>query len=37
VVIHQGRVAEVGRHEELLARDGLYRRLYALQVEGVPG
>ncbi len=35
VVIHQGRVAEVGRHEELLARDGLYRRLYALQVEGV--
>jgi subfamily B ATP-binding cassette protein MsbA len=36
VVIHQGRVAEVGRHEELLARDGLYRRLHALQVEGVP-
>ncbi len=35
VVIHEGRVAEVGRHDELLARDGLYRRLYALQMEGI--
>ncbi len=35
VVIHQGRVAEVGRHEELLARDGVYRRLYGLQMERV--
>ena len=31
VVITGGRVAEAGRHEELLARDGLYRRLYSLQ------
>ncbi|PYO00508.1 MAG: ABC transporter permease [Candidatus Rokuibacteriota bacterium] len=35
VVIHEGRVAEVGRHDELMTRDGLYRRLYALQMEGV--
>jgi subfamily B ATP-binding cassette protein MsbA len=37
VVVHQGRIAEVGRHDELLARDGVYRRLYALQMEGIPG
>src|SRR5262249_20634343 len=32
VVIHDGRIAETGRHDELLARDGLYRRLHALQM-----
>jgi subfamily B ATP-binding cassette protein MsbA len=37
VVVHDGRVAEAGRHDELLARDGVYRRLYALQIEGVAG
>ena len=30
-VFHEGRVAEEGAHETLLARDGLYRRLHSLQ------
>jgi len=32
-VIHEGRIAAAGRHEELIVRDGVYRRLYALQME----
>jgi len=31
VVIDQGRIVESGRHEELLARGGLYRQLYGMQ------
>jgi subfamily B ATP-binding cassette protein MsbA len=37
VVVHEGRIAEVGRHDELIAREGVYRRLHALQMEGVSG
>jgi subfamily B ATP-binding cassette protein MsbA len=33
-VIEDGRVSESGNHAELLARRGLYARLYALQLEG---
>jgi ATP-binding cassette, subfamily B, bacterial len=32
-VIEGGRIAELGRHADLLARGGLYRRLHAAQAE----
>ncbi len=31
VVVHKGRIVETGRHEELLAKGGIYSRLYRLQ------
>ncbi|SHK21633.1 ABC transporter ATP-binding protein [Rhodothermus profundi] len=31
LVMHRGEVREQGTHQELMARDGLYRRLYELQ------
>jgi len=31
LVMHHGEIRESGTHEELLALDGLYRRLYRLQ------
>jgi subfamily B ATP-binding cassette protein MsbA len=31
VVMDAGRIAEVGTHQQLLARNGIYRRLYELQ------
>jgi subfamily B ATP-binding cassette protein MsbA len=31
VVLEKGEIVEIGRHEELLARRGIYRRLYDLQ------
>lgn len=37
LVMDQGRVAESGRHEELLARGGLYKKLYDLQFSDHAG
>jgi len=34
VVLDQGRVAETGTHMQLLAKDGLYRRMFDLQMAG---
>ncbi len=34
IVIADGRILEEGKHEELLARDGEYRKLYDMQFRG---
>ncbi|OYV64515.1 MAG: hypothetical protein B7Z72_13135 [Gemmatimonadetes bacterium 21-71-4] len=36
LVLDHGRVVERGRHDELLAADGPYRRLYTLQFHAEP-
>ncbi len=36
VVIENGRIAEVGKHEELLKKGGLYKKLYEMQFKTEP-
>jgi ATP-binding cassette subfamily B protein len=31
IVIHKGKIREVGRHDELVQQEGIYRRLYDMQ------
>jgi ATP-binding cassette subfamily B protein len=35
IVMERGRVAEQGSHEELLEKEGIYRRIYDLQMNGI--
>jgi ATP-binding cassette, subfamily B, multidrug efflux pump len=37
IVLHKGRIVEQGKHEDLLARNGYYARLYALQYAETAG
>jgi ATP-binding cassette subfamily B multidrug efflux pump len=37
IVLHKGRIVEQGRHEELLARNSYYARLYELQYAETAG
>ena len=32
IVMHHGRIREAGTHQELLAMDGIYKKLYTLQL-----
>ena len=34
VVVHRGHIAEEGAHDALLAQNGIYARLYRLQMMG---
>jgi ATP-binding cassette subfamily B protein len=33
IVMHHGRIRETGTHQELLALDGIYKKLYQLQLS----
>ena len=37
IVMEHGRIVEEGRHDELLARGGSYRKLFAEQLFDTPG
>jgi ATP-binding cassette, subfamily B, bacterial len=34
VVIQEGRIAEIGSHQDLLRQEGIYAHLFSMQAEG---
>ena len=34
VVLDQGKIVQVGNHQQLLAKGGIYQRLHSLQQDG---
>ena len=37
IVLHKGKIVEQGQHDDLLARNGYYARLYELQYADTMG
>jgi ATP-binding cassette subfamily B protein len=35
IVIERGKLEEAGSHKELMAKDGIFRRLYNMQLEAM--
>jgi ABC-type multidrug transport system fused ATPase/permease subunit len=33
IVLHEGKIAEKGSHDELIEQDGLYKQLYEMQFK----
>jgi ATP-binding cassette subfamily B protein len=33
IVLHQGKIAEMGNHLELIGQDGIYRKIYDIQMN----
>jgi len=33
IVLHQGEISEMGTHSELISKNGIYRRIYDIQMS----
>lgn len=34
MVLDEGRIAQIGTHEQLIKEEGIYKRIYEIQSEG---